>query len=94
MYLFPVHLYRIKPEYVLLSGLWSGTKKPPMTTILQPLVSAMKSLAKNGAYVCIFYLAEKLHCIPYRIGIRKLCCTKVNNVLFVFLDYRMTLYIT
>ena len=51
--MFLVH-YRIKPEYILLSGLWSGTKKPPMDVLLKPLVMSMKSLSGNGMYYALF----------------------------------------
>ena len=33
---------------MLVAGLWSGSKKPPMDIFLQPLVTSMKHLNENG----------------------------------------------
>jgi hypothetical protein len=42
---------RKKPEYVLLVGLWSGTKKPQMAVFLETFVKAVRHLADNGLSV-------------------------------------------
>ena len=73
---------RMKPENMLLAGLWFGNRKPAMNTFLKPLLNSMEQLLQGiecfsperGSFICKCFLLATTADLPAR----SLLCNSVQ----------------